>query len=375
MKWLSRFLLLALAGCSASKLDANSAVTISGTGLAQGGAPLSNTPVVFFKQLDVGELLTAGLQLTASLGTICLADPSNTSCSNVRTTTTDGQGAFSFSLKGSDTQGSLGLASTIDLSVGDSAQSGESRGAATTEEFQVQVAELKLNDLRIWHPTTAFAAAGAMAAFTFDAFPYGTTMTGVAFQTDTSIPVWSQLAASGAALDVRLLEDTHGTVMATAQTTESLASGGSATFYFHSGQRAYTASSTAPPSRGAACFVQSTSGASALSPCVLTDGDMGTPFSPLPEPACSTNSGCNAQANNWAYVALTAPAPISLIVVRGLTSSYVVETSSDATAWISAGVGSGGAQSFTVSTAARYVRVRALSPQGHVTGLSEISVW
>lgn len=375
MKRPSWLLLLSLASCTSSKLDSNATVTISGEARGQGGAPLSSTSVVFYKQLDVGEVLTTALELTASLGTVCLLNPSTTGCTGVRTATTDAQGAFSFSLKGSDTQGSLGTASTIDVSVADAMQAGESAGATTTEQFQDQVPDLKLNDLRIWHPTTAFASMGSSVSLTYDSFPYGTATVGVSFQSSQGTPVWSQSAASGAAIDARLLEDTQGKVLVTAQTKESLASGGDATFFYHSGQRTYPRSSSAPPSRGAGCFVQGTSGPAALSPCVLTDGDLSTAFTPLPDPACSNSTTCTAQANNWAYVELPAATPISLVVVRGNLSAYMVETSSDAAAWVSAGISSGGAQSFTMSAMARYVRVRSLTPQGHVTGLSEISVW
>ncbi len=374
MKKPSWLLLLILASCSSSKLDSNSDVTISGTGRAPGGGPLSMAQVVFFKQLDVGELLTTSLQLTASLGTVCLLRPTESGCSSVRTTTTDAQGAFSFSLKGSDTKGSVGQASTIDISVADTAQTGESFGATTTEAFQVQVPDLKLNDLRIWHPATALAATGGNVSLTFDAFPYGTATTGVAFQSDKGVPVWSQSITSGAPIDARLLEDTQGSVMVTAQTKDPLASGGDASFYYRSGQRTYAPSASAPPSRGAGCFVHSPTGPSALSPCVLTDGDLATAFKPIPEPACSSGS-CNAQADNWAYVELPASTAISLIVVRGVTTPYLVETSGDAAAWLSSGISGGGAQSFTVSASARYVRVRAVTPQGRVDGLTEISIW
>lgn len=371
----SCFLLLALASCTSSKLAPSADVTVSGTSYAQGGAPLSGAPVIFFKQLDVGEVLAGTLQLTASLGTVCLFRPSDSSCSGVRTVTTDAQGAFSFSLKGSDTQGSLGRASTVDFSVADAAQAGESFGAATTEEVQVQAPNLKLNDLRIWHPTTALTAMGSTVSLTYDAFPYGTSTVRGAFQTDRGTPVWSQPLISGAELDARLLEDTQGSVMVTAQAKESLASGGEATLYFRSGQRAYPKIASAPPSRGAGCFVHSPSGPAALSPCVLTDGDLGAPFQPLAEPACSNSGGCDAQANNWAYVELPAAEAISLIVVRGVIAPYLVETSSDAAAWAGAGISSGGAQSFAVSASARYVRVRALTAQGRVSGLAEISIW
>jgi hypothetical protein len=371
----SYLLLLALASCTSSKLDSNATVTISGAARAQGGAPLSGAAVVFYKLLDVGDVLTTALELTSSLGTICLLNPSATGCAGVRTATTDAQGNFSFSLKGSDTQGTLGSASTLDVSVADAVQAGESAGATTTEQFQDQVSNLKLNDLRIWHPSTAFAVTGASVSLTFDSFPYGMATAGVTFQSNKGVPVWSQSAASGAAIDARLLEDTQGTVMVTAQTKEPLASGGDATFYYHSGQRAYPLSSTAPPSRGSGCFVQGTSGPAALSPCALTDGELRTAFTPLPDPTCSGSTGCTAQANNWAYVELPTAVAISLVVVRGTLAAYLVETSSDAAAWVSAGISSGGAQSFAVSATARYVRVRAVTPQGRVTGLAEISVW
>lgn len=250
-----------------------------------------------------------------------------------------------------------------------------SAGAATTEEFQVQTAELKLNDLRIWHPTTAFTAMGAMVSLTADAFPYGSAKLSVAFQSEKGTPVWAQSFTSGSPIDARLLEDTKGSVAVTAQTKESLASGGDAAFYYRSGQRAYLSGAGAPPSRGAGCFVHSPSGPAALSPCELTDGDLGTAYKLLTEPPCSSSAGCDAQANNWAYIALPAATAISLIVVRGVAAPYLVETSSDSTAWTSAGISSGGTQSFSVTVTARYVRVRAVSAQSRVSGLTEISVW
>ena len=217
MKRPSYMLLLMLASCTSSKLDSNATVNISGAARAQGGTPLAGASVVFYKQLDVGEVLTTALELTSSLGTVCLLNPSATSCAGVRTATTDAQGNFSFSLKGSDTQGTLGSASTLDVSVADAAQAGESAGATTTEQFQDQVSNLKLNDLRIWHPSTAFAVTGASVSLTFDSFPYAMATAGVTFQSNKGVPVWSQSAASGAAIDARLLEDTQGTVMVTAQ--------------------------------------------------------------------------------------------------------------------------------------------------------------
>ncbi|HEX2681439.1 MAG TPA: hypothetical protein VHQ03_09115, partial [Candidatus Dormibacteraeota bacterium] len=109
-------LLAAACGVQQSGLDANAAVTISGKALNANGQPLASTRVVLIKELDLGEAI-GGLFVTAvTLGIACLADHPPALCANnSHVTTTDAAGGYSFTVKGGDTQGSLGLASTMEV--------------------------------------------------------------------------------------------------------------------------------------------------------------------------------------------------------------------------------------------------------------------
>src|SRR5919109_5623806 len=137
-------LLVGGCGVQSSSLDPSSTVTISGKAVDAAGKPLANTRVVLVKELDIGEA-AGGLFVTAvTLGLACIADHPPALCSqNAHMGRTDEAGAYSFSLKASETTGSFGVASTMEVVVGGSA-------GASLAEFTVQTTSLSLPDLRLW---------------------------------------------------------------------------------------------------------------------------------------------------------------------------------------------------------------------------------
>jgi hypothetical protein len=376
---LSAFLAAAVfASCTASNLSANENVSVTGTANRPDGTPFVGATTVLVKEPDLGEAIAGIFTIALTIGLACLSATPPTICAQARTSVTDANGAFSFSMKGSDTQGSVGEASTFALATKDTPAAGQVTGASTTEQFIINVPNLPLPELKLWEPSIAFSATPSSANVTFGSVDssYGSgATTGVTFAEADGTLVWLQAASSGQSIDARLLEDAKGNVVATAN-ANSQAPQTSVAFYYQSAAVAFAGTAGAPPSRGAACFADATSGPVALTPCPLTDGNLGVAMTPQSEPSCSSNCPTAAPANNWAYVDLGSAKSISLVVVRGVYASCVVETSADAMTWAALPGGpNSGIFSVTASGTARYVRVRAASASDRVTGLAEISVW
>src|SRR5205085_11847587 len=133
---------------TASKVASGAAVTVRGVVQGPDGAPLSGAPVVLLKQVDFVDPAFGVALFAGTLGTICLAAEPPAVCSQARRTTTAADGSYSFALRGRDTQGSAGNASTFHLSVGLA-----DGGASVSVGFQVQGRELTVPALRIWAPT------------------------------------------------------------------------------------------------------------------------------------------------------------------------------------------------------------------------------
>ncbi|MHB8419168.1 MAG: hypothetical protein ACYDCL_13920 [Myxococcales bacterium] len=373
--WLSLLSAVAVGCGPKSTLGPNQAVTVTGRVDGSAGSPLPGAQVGLLEEPDVGQALGEGFAVVVSLGLACLSSDPPSLCSGSRQTSTDSSGDFSFSLLGSQTQGSEGEADTFIVSSQQSAAAGQVGGPSASEQFVINTATLSLPDLRLWEPAVGFEGNASTASVTFDAVPasYGAnSQTSVSFSTASGALVWSQPAHSGDSLDARLLEDATGGASVAATTTGS-ATATSISFSYQSPGTPFSGTAGPAPSRGAACFLQGASGPIALSPCSLTDGDFGTPV----QLVTCTGSACNsATLDNWAYVDLGASRAFSLVVVRGTSSSAIVESSTDASTWTAL---SSNAQAgvFSVASAgtARYIRVRAQSPTASVEGLAEISVW
>ena len=89
---------------------------VTGTLLDESGAPRPGVRAVLVKEADLGELLVGFPLAVGTLGLVCLADQAPAVCSKARRSTTGADGTFAFDLRGRDTQGMLGTASTFHLS-------------------------------------------------------------------------------------------------------------------------------------------------------------------------------------------------------------------------------------------------------------------
>jgi hypothetical protein len=360
-----------------STLSPDAGVSVTGRVDDSTGAPQSGASVLLIEEPDLGQVLDGVLAIGTTLGLACLSPQPPSLCTLGHQTTTDATGGFAFSLTGAETQGSVGEADTFDLASSEAAGAGQVSGPSSSEQFVINTSSLALPDLRFWAPSVGFTGTSTTASVTFDALPAsygGAAQTDVSFATASGTLVWAQAAASGDALDARLLEDATGGVSVIA-TASGSAADTAVTFTYQSAGAAFSGGAGPAPSRGAACFEQGQSGPVAIVPCTLTDGDFGTPVALQ---TCS-GSACGASSptlNNWAYVDLGASRTISLVVVRGTVSGVLVETSSDASSWTDLSQNAqSGVFSLPATGSVRYVRVRSSSATGDVRGLAEISVW
>ena len=357
-----------LAGCTASKLDRSAAVSLTGTVVDAAGAPLAGTRVVLLKEADLGEVFASLVTTLGTLGLACLAPQLPSFCSGVRRTTTDGSGAFSFQLKGSDTQGSVGNADSFDLAA-----------AGTNVRFRIQRTSLAIPTLRVWNGAVSVSgsSSGALQVRRADlpASYGGSPSYSVTFRDGVSQQaVWSvSPAASTVAVDARVLEDHSGLVSAEARVRQP----GPDT-NFDVTYRSQTVPFTgpgAPPSRHAPCSVSGAGQAPRpLQPCGLTDGALFTPAPLGSEVACS---GCSPPVLNVVTLDLGSVRPASFVVVRGAAGGpLAVDGSADGSAWVSLGTATGALSTLAPPGAprVRFVRLRTSSSLA-IGGLDEVSVW
>lgn len=373
--------LLVLSSCTASKLQPDDKVAVTGKALGADGQPLSQAKVVLYKEPDIGQVLFGMIEVTASWGAVCFTDNPPDVCASIPSATTDGSGAYAFSMLGKDTTGSGNSASTFDLTIRSAAQGNGLEGAAAQASFIVNSTQVAVPNLKLWDPAVSFAVSNGRGTVNFGDFQGNgrdtDRGTGFVFVSKEDETMWSANdVSSGDGFDLRMLEDTEGTVMATAHSQGKLGDGDDVAFSFRSQQLAYPVSSSAPPSRGAACFIQGESGPVELSPCTLTDGHFAQGFTAAAETHCTT-SDCTPTANTWAEVDLGESRSISLVVVRGASVSAVIEVSTDASNWTQLGTSTGALSAISpvLPVQGRYVRVRATDPHNRISGLSEISVW
>jgi len=361
---------LAATSCTMSRLDQDEAVRISGRLLDEAGAPRPGAPVVLAKEVDLGEALFGVTVAVGTLGLVCLAEPGPAICSKSRRATTGPDGRFTFDLRGRDTHGLVGTASTFHLSARASVGPGDARGPMVTARFDVQTPTRELPELRLWRPRVT-AAGGRVEWTPMD--PASGPPEGYAvsyFGDPARAPVWTVEGPSPATVDPRVLEDARGTVAVDAVVTHEPA-GGRVRVTSRSAAVPWTGPAGAPPSRGAPCWSYASSGdtAAPLSPCTLTDGDFSGPVAGTP-------SDTSAGVRTAIAVDLGRSRPVSLVVARGCPADCTVETSADGRTWSAAGTGTGAR--FTVApragATAHWVRVRSTSGVD-VSRLAEISAW
>ena len=353
---------LAACGVQGSGLDANTAVTISGKAIGADGKPQAGTKVVLLKELDLGEVV-GGLFLTAaSLGIACLADHPPALCAkNAHVATTNAGGSFSFAVKGSDTQGSFGVASTMALIIRGAAGAGEVAGPTAMAEFNIQAASLSVPDLRLWRPRVSLAQDGRAS---WEALPgdYGSSPAYSIEVSDLHGNQWwtARVTRSGDRIEPRVLEDVQGTFDVAAR-ARGTANGTTVDWTYTSGSGSIRGSAGAPPSRGAPCAPVMASRAGSFAACPLTSGAIGG--------GSQVFSGAGA-----VVIDLGLERAVSLVVLRGCGGSCTVALSDDDVGWSDVSTVSGRYSTAALASArqARYARVSAASG---VSGLGQVSVW
>lgn len=382
MRRLAALLLcLPAAACAPSRLDPTAKVNVTGKAERGDGSSLAGSPAVMVKEPDLAEVLGGVLIIAGTAGLACLSDTPPAICSRARKVSTDAGGGFAYQLTGQETQGGVGEASYFDLTVKGPRVGKALDGPAHTERFVIQTEKLEVPVLRLWEPAVTPMMGASTVAVTFDAPPSGTKRTGIRFDVGNAL-VWEQDYQSGVAIDARLLEDAQGGVAATAYSDEA----GPGSVFEHqlrSAKMPYQGVAGAPPSRGARCLAVGASGVAIdLKPCPLTDGDFVKAYQPPPDSGCKPDAaghGCEgAKADVSVVVDLGAPRSASLVVVRGMWTNELLETSADGVTWAPAVASHAGTAqaNLPAGSLVRYARVRAQTAGDHILGgLAEISVW
>jgi hypothetical protein len=362
--------LLLLQACEFSHVDPQQTVSISGRALDDNGQPLRGAKVHLYKEPDAGEALIGTVLVLGSLGGVCLFPGAPDVCTKGRTATTAADGSYTFTMKGSDTQGLIGDASTLDVVVGD--PHGGSRAGSTTLRFKVRQNTTALPDARVWKATPSVQPTAGRHAWnvSWPALPpadgTGTKYSAQLLDPRSGFPLWSQPAKGNAAsIDARVLEDHAADATVVAHATLP-----GATAIYYSARTAVTPIAGAPPSRSKPCFA--VTGTTSLStspqqPCGATDGNL---------TSASRLAGPNGATATGVVVDLQTARPVSFVVGRGLAGSVLVEVSADGRTYtqIATGTNSSVGVAPPGAPTARYVRVR--SPAGLSESLlSEISVW
>jgi hypothetical protein len=361
-------LVLGAAACSFSSVDPDASVHISGRALDAAGKPLANAKVLLFKEADIGEVIFGTVLTVGSLATVCLLPDAPAICNKARTATTDGDGTYSFDLKGKDTQGTLGTESTLNVVF-----SGPADQGSTTVSFTADKTDIGLPDARLWRAQPRAAASSRAIKLSWSPLP-GTagpdrTYSAQAFEKGSEFALWSQPAKGGSStIDPRILEDGTGAVAVSARSRLSGATGaGHVSASYLSKKLTVRTNVGAPASRGARCApvtgtAPPTNGT--YSRCGATDGDL---TSPAHLAAKETVDGV--------VIDLRRVRPVDLVVARGFAGQVLVETSTDGRTFQVVATSSGTvALTIPGRPTARYVRLR--SPSGLDESLSsEVSIW
>jgi len=369
---------LLLGACTASEVDRDARIDIGGGVARQNGDPVAGGRVAMSREADLGEVFA----VFTTLGLACI-DAHTDVCLGSRVTRTDSVGRFAYVLKGKDTQGFAGQASTMVLTSGIGPRSDEVAGPTTTYRFQVQTEKLDI-PVRVWESQLDGATGSFGARVTWTAVPGRVLPPGlgsadrsysIAFARGDTV-VWNVGGArSGFAFDARVLEDSAGTGAVVAAIDGEKVSdelGRRIDIALRSGARMYESPAGAPPSRGRPCFVSDADGKLvAQSPCRLTDGEFSEDFSPT---VCGGQTGCVEPTQLSTIVDLGTRRSVSLVVVRGCANRCTIETSRDRRTWRTTGVAAAedAALRVTPPVAARFVRVSA---PVSIAGLREVSAW
>ncbi|WP_163506430.1 discoidin domain-containing protein [Fodinicola acaciae] len=363
-------LVVALAGCAASKVDPKASVDLHGSLFQPGGAAASGLQVGLFRTPDPAEVLTVGLTAGSALLT-CLSDNGLPICKTLQQQRTDGNGVYHFRMRGDDVRGFFGEASGFSLAARLSGPSGP--GLET--DFQIQRTDLRMPDLTFWRPSRLYAATDGTLIWS--------RLTGsrsyFAEFTAGDAQVWRQPASPGDSVDPRALED----VRADFRVSTTMSTNGPDTSFdttYRSQAIAAPAGPGAPESRGAACFVQGEKAPVRLDPCPVTNGRFDDNITVQKCESGGTSSAPPCRANTAVWIDLGASRPVGTVFARGISIAQVsVSTSDDGVHWTQRKTvrPESGFEKITLDEPvnARYVRLSGPDATSQIVALTEFSVW
>lgn len=359
---------LTLAACDFSHVKSGETVVISGRALTATGVPLKNVTVTLYKEADFGEFIVGSVLAVGTLGGVCLFPGAPSICHKGRTTTTNDNGVYTFTVKGSDTQGLIGDASTLDVVFAD--PNGGKSAPSTTLRFKAQTKRVQLPTARLWN-SGLHVVQGTRARPTFtmkwQTLNGSDGYSAQLLNPTNGLPISSQSAKqTHATIDARILEDRAADVAVTAR--HDLGHGVSAIYL--SNRKSVSPIAGAPPSRHAPCdAITGTDhlGTFKQTVCVATDGDLSAP---------SRLTATNGKVVSGVQIDLPRAQHVGLVVARGVSGSVVVEVSNNGRTWHQVGTATG--DTISVEPAgrpvARFVRVRSASGLDESL-VAEVSVW
>ncbi|HUR73736.1 MAG TPA: carboxypeptidase-like regulatory domain-containing protein [Sporichthya sp.] len=298
------------------------------------GTPVPGARVTVTLLRSKQERTSVGIGAAFSLGLSCLADKRGCKSPTAQGVSA-GDGSYAIKMPANNGEPPVGVAISVVAPVGNSAD--ERVGTTVTlpaqatagATFDVPVAseglKLTLNkeanvpghDLRVAMPATRQAKPTGPVSVTLTQLPADGDVSGATADfTETPVKL---------PFDLRVAEDSRLLVAAHREA--------------QIGDRPVTLSATSvlkgtavPASRGAACRVTDSQGkALAQQPCGLTDGLLGSPWTPTDDPACA-DGPCPGTAQNDhrdIYVTLADPVRATLLVVRGCGFTCTVMVSAD----------------------------------------------
>ena len=288
-------------------------------------------------------------------------------CNKAVKARTDGDGRYEFEVKGEDTQGTLGNASTMNVVF--SAGRGKT---STAVSFVADGEHVSLPDARLWNPKPQVRDSDDIRLSWSPLRGSGkVSYSALLYDASGSSAIWSQKASGDSAtLDTRILEDRRGTAAVGATAKLDGADGADdVRANYLSARLPVRGTAGRPLSRGKACAPVSDVGpvtTGCFGRCGVTDGKLDAP----------AQLGKGGVPVTGAVVDLGSRRPIDLVVARGFSGQLLLEVSDDNHNYRLVATGSGTAVALepNVATTARYVRLR--SPSGLDLSLGyEISVW
>jgi F5/8 type C domain len=379
-------------GCfgPASKVDSNATLTVAGVAQRENGGGDGAANVQLIRHPDALQTVGDVVQIVGTAGLACLTG-NDSLCHPYAQATTAAGGSYTFgSIRGADTQGSIGEALLFTAWLrGPTPSAPATAAAGVNADFYIQKTQVTVPPLRLWETAGTEDDAGGAVSFSWPSLQssigsaaddYRLQITNATGQT-----IWSTGTAASSTqvgIDPRVTQDFAGNWAVWAHRKIP---GDSTDFdlTYYSPSTAYASHAHIPASRGKDCWLQGASGPVKQTPCPLTDGDLGTSLQPLPASQCPSGQTCTPPPqNNWVYIDLGAATTVSALVLYDValgSSSGTVEGSLDATAWtqLAASISNGRYQLVTLSGTARYVRLRLVDANAELPafGNSEIAIF